>query len=137
VFGGLAGHAGLFSTAGDLARLAVAMVQPAGSDQPGSGLFLPQVVREFTRPFNGNDFYGWVSPTRWQSLAPWHEPLARHGALLAEGFTGCLLLVIPTQGIACSFLTNRLHQPDAQAIKPPALYAHYAAVVGAVVDHAL
>lgn len=102
---GVAGHAGLFSTAADLARFAGAVA--AGGVVEGRRLWSAGTVARFLRP--GAD------PT--QALGFW---LRRAAAALADpaagddsfghrGFTGCELAASPAAGWVAVLLTNRLH----------------------------
>jgi CubicO group peptidase (beta-lactamase class C family) len=91
-FGGVAGHAGLFSTARDLAAFGQALV--AG----GGGVWEPATVRHFTR--DGAD--------PGQGLGFWTRRHAGDG-FGHGGFPGTELLVSPERGLVVVLLTNRLH----------------------------
>ncbi len=97
-FGGVAGHAGLFSTADDLLTLGAALAAP----ERHADLWHPDVVAELFRdgPDRGQAL-GWRSDTvlmrgREQRML-WHP-----------GFTGCALGVLPDTGTAAVMLSNRL-----------------------------
>ncbi len=106
--GGILGHAGLFSTASDLARFGRAII---AAHQGQAGLFEPTVIRELTGTHaapNTTWRLGWDSPARLP--APSHAgdlwPRDGFGHL---GFTGCALWLDPPRGRYVVFLTNRVH----------------------------
>ncbi len=106
--GGILGHAGLFSTAPDLARFGRAIISAHRGE---SGLFDPAVIRELTGTHAAPDTtwrLGWDSPARLP--APSHAgdlwPRDGFGHL---GFTGCALWLDPPRGRYVVFLTNRVH----------------------------
>lgn len=107
--GGICGHAGLFATAGDVARFARAMLQVLDG-QPVAG-FQPDVVRYFTRTQSGPDArhtLGWDRPSpppvvthigdRWPRQSIGHL-----------GFTGGSMWLDPAGGRYAILLTNRVH----------------------------
>ena len=91
-FGGIAGHAGLFSTARDLAAFGQAFL--AG----GAGVWDAATVQRFTRDHTDPG----------QGLGFWTR---RHAGLGFGhgGFPGTELLVLPERGLVVVLLTNRLH----------------------------
>ena len=106
VLGGVAGHAGLFSTVGDLTRLAQALLQA----EHGEGLLAPRTMAVMTRQQFG------ASPTV-RPLGWWGYDLvgSTSGDLLGEGayghtgFTGTSLWIDPDGPRAYVLLTNRVH----------------------------
>ena len=97
-FGGVAGHAGLFGTADDLATLGRALLAGArGHDNP---LAPPPVIQRFIEPTgSGRQALGW-----------WRDPGdARAGGRLVghSGFTGGRLAVDPASESVVVLLTNR------------------------------
>jgi uncharacterized protein YbbC (DUF1343 family)/CubicO group peptidase (beta-lactamase class C family) len=107
--GGVAGHAGLFSTARDLARFAEMMLR-AGRHANGRVLS-ERAVREMTRPHTvsgglrglGWDIRSGYSANRGEALS---RRAFGHG-----GFTGTSLWIDPELDLFVVFLSNRLH-PD-------------------------
>jgi serine-type D-Ala-D-Ala carboxypeptidase len=108
-FGGVAGHAGLFSTAADLTRFADEL-HCAAQGRDGR-VFTSAVVRRFLEPVGG--------PT--QGLGFWlrrvastvgERPRELDRSFGHRGFTGCELLVEPSRGCTIVLLTNRLHGGD-------------------------
>ena len=108
VMGGVCGHAGLFSTAGDVSKIAAAML---GENVPGTEnpFFAPDVIRIMTRNYTpGRGEHrglGFILP----------GPNSPGGDLMSEasfghtGFTGTSLWVDPEKGIYAVLLTNRIH----------------------------
>jgi len=112
VLGGVAGHAGLFSTAEDLARFAHAMLQG------GRPILRPETVTLFTRrepaPRGTSRALGWDTPSA-PSQSGNHFSPASFGHL---GYTGTSLWIDPDRRLSITLLTNRTW-PDCsnQAIK--------------------
>jgi len=94
-FGGVAGHAGLFTTATDLARLGRALL--AALD--GSGPWSADVVREFCTP--GRDLG--------QALGFRVEHGVDGTVVQHPGFPGARFAVLPERRRVAVLLTNRLH----------------------------
>ncbi|MGD9637181.1 MAG: exo-beta-N-acetylmuramidase NamZ domain-containing protein, partial [Pirellulales bacterium] len=107
--GGVAGHAGLFSTAHDLARYATMMLR--GGELDGVRILGSATVAEMTRPrdIDGNKRgLGWdmgseYSRNRGETMSP---RAFGHG-----GFTGTAMWIDPELDLYVIFLSTRLH-PD-------------------------
>ena len=99
--GGVAGHAGLFSPAEDLARFAHAMIGG------GAPILRPETLALFTRressPPGTTRTLGWDTPGE-VSLAGQHFSPGSFGHL---GFTGTSLWIDPERQISITLLTNR------------------------------
>jgi CubicO group peptidase (beta-lactamase class C family) len=96
-FCGVAGHAGLFSTARDLGALGQALA--------GASIWRPETIELFTRE----------SGDPGQGLGFWR----REGGFGHSGFPGTDLLVVPDEGLVVVLLTNRLHAPGpARPLEP-------------------
>lgn len=96
--GGVAGHAGVFTTATDLARFAqAALAAWAGEPQ---GVPAPDFARRSIRPVLT------VGPGRYQGLAWWVD---RRGVVHHSGFTGAMLACDPAGQRFAGFLTNAVH----------------------------
>ena len=108
--GGIAGHAGLFSTAGDLAAIATALLACfQGQGQGNDGLVARDVIRQFWSPSGvpGSTWrLGWDGPAESGSQAG--EKLSR-GAVGHLAFTGCSLWIDPQEEIVMVLLSNRVH----------------------------
>jgi beta-N-acetylhexosaminidase len=104
--GGVAGHAGLFSTAGDLAIFARAMLNRGsiGSQR----ILRPATVSEITKaqPLSGNTrTLGWMVPTENSSSGRYFSK-SSYGH---TGFTGTSLWIDPEKDLAVILLTNRVY----------------------------
>lgn len=105
--GGVAGHAGLFSSASDLFRFASLLLK----SYQGKGQYLsPRVIRQF---FQGGMFqfptsyrFGWDSPSRENGL---DDAGFSESAVGMNGFTGCSLWLEPSKGVSIVLATNRIH----------------------------
>ena len=112
-FGGVAGHAGLFSTGADLARFAqVWLRQGVG---PAGRWVRSETMRTFLTPGtrSGTRLLGWDSPTL---DAPPDDPsvfgtLVSPSAYGHTGWTGTELWIDPTRDLFVVFLTNRSYDP--------------------------
>jgi CubicO group peptidase (beta-lactamase class C family) len=105
--GGVAGHAGLFSTAREVSRLA-AELSAAFSGEPGR-LVARDTVRAFFTPSGvpGSTWcLGWDRPSPVDSSAGTRWPRTGVGHL---GFTGCSLWMDPSCGRWVVLLSNRVY----------------------------
>jgi uncharacterized protein YbbC (DUF1343 family)/CubicO group peptidase (beta-lactamase class C family) len=106
--GGVAGHAGLFSTADDLAIYATMLL---GSGQyPGHRILSPLGVRAMTAPHpvpGGLRAYGWDVDTSFSSNRG--ELFPRGQGFGHTGFTGTSIWIDPGSETVVIFLSNRLH----------------------------
>jgi CubicO group peptidase (beta-lactamase class C family) len=101
VLGGVAGHAGLFSTAEDLARFAHAMLRST------SPILLPATIALFTRresaPAGTTRTPGWDTPSASSQSGKYFGPHS-YGHL---GYTGTSLWIDPERQLSITLLTNR------------------------------
>jgi len=110
--GGVAGHAGLFSTADDLAVYAQMLLN--GGEYADKRILSPATVKLMTSPHKvpGGDgqflrAYGWDVNTKFSSNRGNLFPL---GASFGHtGFTGTSLWIDPGSQTAVIFLSNRVH----------------------------
>ncbi len=111
--GGVAGHAGLFSTADDLATFCAAML--AG----GGGVLSPATVAAMTRPrFFGDENLrglGWDVATSFSSVRGDLFPLGSYGH---SGWTGTSLWLDPVTDTFVILLTNRNHPDESGNVIP-------------------
>ena len=110
-FGGVAGHAGVFSTGMDLARFAqVWLREGQGSVGPWVS---PATIRQFlTRgPRSGTRLLGWDSPELQGEEPSIYGTLITHSAYGHTGFTGTELWIDPSHDLFLVFLTNRAFDP--------------------------
>lgn len=109
VLGGVAGHAGLFGTAEDLARYAAAWV---AEDSPltAGGMILPELrtaaLRCQTEGLGGRRGFGWgLRGDPWDNMGDgWPASGAGH-----TGFTGTSLSIDRRSGLWVVLLTNAVH----------------------------
>lgn len=92
--GGIAGHAGLFSTAGQL-RVLLDMLD-AGGVAKGRRILSSDVIRRFLTRDRYDNYLGWMLP----SALP-------KGSFNHTGFTGTYVLGVPKYGLSVVLLTNR------------------------------
>lgn len=113
LLGGVAGHAGLFSTTGDLVRY-VGMMMQNGSYE-GKRYFRPETVRRFTsRSGRDSRALGWdLRSIEGSSSAGTAFSTSSWGHL---GFTGTSIWVDPEKDLAVIMLSNRVH-PSSDNIK--------------------
>ena len=113
VMAGVAGHAGVFAPATDLARFAECMLRG------GSPILEPETVKLFTQressPHGTTRALGWDTPSRPDSSSGRLFSPASFGHL---GFTGTSLWIDPDRKLSVTLLTNRTW-PDrkSQAIR--------------------
>ena len=111
--GGVAGHAGLFSSASDLAKLYLMLL--AGGEYDGTRYLSPEVISLFnTRHFakQGNRrALGFDKPLL-SGNSRHCAPQASQSSFGHTGFTGTMLWVDPDNDLLFIFLSNRVY-PDA------------------------
>jgi CubicO group peptidase (beta-lactamase class C family) len=104
--GGVSAHAGLFSSARDLARLARAYLN--GGELDGARVFTPRGIRDFTTvqdsTLSGRAL-GWETPTGTNSAGR----LMRRPAFGHTGFTGTSIWIEPANDIFVILLSNRVN----------------------------
>jgi CubicO group peptidase (beta-lactamase class C family) len=106
--GGIAGHAGLFSTSADLSAIAAALCRAFRGDE-GGGLVERDVLRLFWTPSGvpGSTWrLGWDGPAAGHSQAGARLSRAAVGHL---AFTGCSLWIDPARETWIVLLSNRVH----------------------------
>ena len=109
LMGGVSGHAGVFSTAEDIAKYAQMLVN--GGLWKGKRFFKASQVQDFTTlqniPQGSEMALGWDTPSQnGQSIAGDYFTPGSYGHL---GFTGTSLWIDPNQEIVIVLLTNRVH----------------------------
>ena len=107
--GGVAGHAGLFSTADDLSRYAQMMLNEGTLD--GVHLFNPLSIEKFTEPQTPPDQpilrgLGWDIDSPYSSNRGELFPIGSYGH---TGFTGTSLWIDPSSKTYVILLTNSVH----------------------------
>ncbi|MSV35121.1 MAG: DUF1343 domain-containing protein [Bryobacterales bacterium] len=123
--GGVAGHAGLFSTAGDLAKYAQMLADNGGK------LFSPPTVKKFTAPNSPPDQpilrgLGWDIDSGFSAPRGELFPIGSFGH---TGFTGTSLWIDPGSKTYVILLTNSVHPKGGKNLNP--LRSKIATVVAA------
>lgn len=131
--GGIAGHAGLFSTATDLAVYAQMMLN--GGTYGGKRILSKQMVERMTRAYDvssGTRGLGWDKQTGYSSNKAelFSDQAFGHG-----GFTGTVLWIDPELDMFFIFLSNRVH-PDGKG-SVNSLAGRVATVAAAAIDDKL
>ncbi|HEY7305348.1 MAG TPA: exo-beta-N-acetylmuramidase NamZ domain-containing protein [Bryobacteraceae bacterium] len=107
--GGIAGHAGLFTTADDLAKYAEMLL--ANGKHNGLRLFSPMTIKKFTEPASPADQpilrgLGWDLDSPFSSNRGELYPIGSYGH---TGFTGTSMWMDPTTNSFLILLTNSVH----------------------------
>ena len=116
--GGVAGHAGLFGSAADLARFAQVMLRE-GTPPDGPRLLKAETVRAFTAIAVPARRGASARTLGWEAL-PTGEEISSAGMLLGArsyghtGWTGTSLWIDPDRGLFVLLLTNRSYAPRAR-----------------------
>ena len=132
---GVAGHAGLFSTANDLAIYSQMILN--GGSYGGMRVLSPLTVAEMTRPrivsSSGNTRgLGWDMNTSYSANRGELFPLGSFGH---TGFTGTSIWIDPASEMFVVFLSNRVH-PDGKGDVGPLRGRVASIVAGSVTDTA-
>jgi uncharacterized protein YbbC (DUF1343 family)/CubicO group peptidase (beta-lactamase class C family) len=133
---GVAGHAGLFSTANDLAIYCQMILN--GGTYGGVRILSPLTVAEMTRPrvvsaSGGTRGLGWDMNTSFSTNRGDLFPLGSFGH---TGFTGTSIWIDPASEMFLIFLSNRVH-PDGKGDVGPLRGRVATLVAGSVTDTAL
>lgn len=107
MLGGIAGHAGLFGTATDLAKVGQMLLQ--GGSYGGTQFFKPETVNLFTSKQyeNSRRGLGWDKPIMGDFNSPTTD-LASAKTFGHTGFTGTCIWVDPEFDLVYVFLSNRV-----------------------------
>ncbi len=107
---GVSGHAGLFASATDLAKLASAMLTGGYGD---CRLFSRNVMDVFTAP-KALDFGQWGLGwwRQGDQQRPWYYGTqAAPGTVGHQGWTGTLVMIDPSRELVVVYLTNKINSP--------------------------
>ena len=105
---GVSGHAGLFSTATDLAVLTQTLLNRGGYNN--KELFSGKVIDQFIKPDDGNGTYGLGWRRANNGDRKWHfGPYASNSAYGHTGWTGTATVIDPEHDLAIILLTNARH----------------------------
>jgi serine-type D-Ala-D-Ala carboxypeptidase len=106
--GGVAGHAGLFSTVHDLSRFAAMLVN--GGELDGVRILQRSTVDQFTRREFGTRALGWDTPDgRGNGAGGLRISSTAYGH---TGFTGTSMWIDPSRGTWVVLLSNRTYRPS-------------------------
>lgn len=134
--GGVAGHAGLFSTADDLAVYSQMILN--GGIYRGVRILAPLTVVEMTRPRLVSEG-GWARGLGWDinsSFSSNRGDLFPLGSFGHTGFTGTSIWIDPASKMFVVFLSNRVH-PDGKGDVGPLRGRVASIAAGAVTDTAV
>lgn len=110
MLGGVSGHAGLFSSAHDLAKLAQMLLQ--GGYYGGYRYYQPETVNAFAaRQFTSRRGLGWDKPVQSDWTGSPTSTLASPLTYGHTGFTGTCMWIDPEFDLVYIFLSNRVY-PD-------------------------
>jgi CubicO group peptidase (beta-lactamase class C family) len=128
--GGVAGHAGLFGTIGDLAIFAQTMLN--GGEYNGVRLLRPQTVARWTAPRSpgSSRALGWDTPGGRSSAGRFFGPRS----FGHTGYTGTSLWIDPERGLFVILLTNRVNPTAENPRHIPLRRALADAVQAAILD---
>jgi len=127
--GGVAGHAGVFSTADDMGKFCQMILDG------GDGLFSPASIRAFTRPATPPD-QPVVRGLGWDIQSPYsgvRGDLFPVGSFGHTGFTGTSIWIDPASQTYVVLLTNAVHPHAGKAIT--SLRGKVASIVAAAVSY--
>jgi CubicO group peptidase (beta-lactamase class C family) len=111
ILGGVAGHAGIFSTGMDLARYAQVWLREGAGPQ-GQWVSHATIRHFLSRGANsGPRLLGWDTPELNKAEPSLYGTLISEAAYGHTGFTGTELWVDPTNDLFLVFLTNRTFDP--------------------------
>jgi CubicO group peptidase (beta-lactamase class C family) len=109
--GGVAGHAGLFSTAKDLAKLGQLMLNGGSYDK--TKLYEEDIINEFTADQAFGQGYGWERQKNWYMGDLYSDKAFGH-----TGFTGTQVIFDPEHNLQIILLTNKQNNGE----KPDGTY---------------
>jgi len=98
-FGGVSGHAGLFSDVEDLLRIGGALCRSAAGDGPWDAAALTSFLAGGPDPGQSRGFRSWLTTAGSCTTTAFGHP----------GFTGTTFAVLPRHGATVVLATNRLH----------------------------
>jgi CubicO group peptidase (beta-lactamase class C family) len=109
--GGIAGHAGLFSTGADLARFAMMFANQG--ELEGVRVFRAATVQQFTRrqPRSGTRALGWDTPNAMRTSSAGTRMSTR--AFGHTGHTGGSMWIDPERGVWAVLIGNRTYNREA------------------------
>jgi uncharacterized protein YbbC (DUF1343 family) len=113
LLGGVAGHAGLFSTGDDLALYARAIL--GGGEVDGKRMLSAETVATMIAPY---DVAGGIRALGWNVTSTWRGQGLSPIAIGHFGYTGTAIWIDPDKDLFVIVLTNRVH-PDGKGDSKP------------------
>jgi uncharacterized protein YbbC (DUF1343 family)/CubicO group peptidase (beta-lactamase class C family) len=129
LLGGVAGHAGMFSTTSDVARICRLLLD--GGAVSGKQVLRPETIAlMWSRSTDGNGrrTLGWDMSSGYSLI---HAPFFPAGSVGHTGFTGTSVWLDPASRSYMVLLTNRVHPNGGSAARIRELRVRVAAAVGA------
>jgi uncharacterized protein YbbC (DUF1343 family)/CubicO group peptidase (beta-lactamase class C family) len=127
LLGGVAGHAGMFSTASDIARVCRMLLD--GGVGNGRRILRAETIAQMWSPeSSGRRTLGWDMTSRYSLI---HAPFFPIGSVGHSGFTGTSIWLDPATRTYMILLTNRVHPSGGNASRIRELRVRVAAAVGA------
>ncbi len=106
--GGVAGHAGVFSTAADMARFGQMFLN--GGVYDGTRILTEDTVRRSLRDYTGTQFPGSSRGLGWELATTWyHGPIWSPVSFGHTGYTGTSIVMDPIGHQLVVLMTNRVH----------------------------
>jgi uncharacterized protein YbbC (DUF1343 family)/CubicO group peptidase (beta-lactamase class C family) len=133
LLGGVTGHAGMFSTAADLARICRMLLDGGALD--GRRILRADTVRLMwarAPDGNGKRTLGWDMSSGFSVIM---APFFPAGSVGHTGFTGTSIWIDPSSRTYLILLTNRVHPSGGSAARIRELRVRVAAAVGAALFH--
>jgi CubicO group peptidase (beta-lactamase class C family) len=128
--GGVSGHAGLFSSARDLAVFAQMILN--GGSYDGVRLLRPATIARWTAPQDAGSSraLGWDTPALESSAGDYFSPRA----FGHTGFTGPYMWIDPERGLFVILVTNRVNSRGTSQLHTPVRRAISDVVQASIVD---
>jgi CubicO group peptidase (beta-lactamase class C family) len=128
--GGVSGHAGLFSSARDLASFAQMMLN--GGTYDGVRLLRPATIARWTVPQSAlsSRAHGWDTPATESSAGDYFSPRS----FGHTGFTGPMMWIDPERGLFVVLVANRVNSRGVSQLHTPVRRAISDVVQSAIVD---
>jgi CubicO group peptidase (beta-lactamase class C family) len=137
---GVSGHAGLFSTTGDLAVLMQVMLN--GGGYGNVKLFDKETIDQFVKPYEMNPTYGLGWRLNGNSSMEWmFSKYANEEVFGHTGWTGTVTVIDRKNNLAIALLTNKKHSPVIDPLTDPHKFygdtysiSQYGSIVSAVYE---
>ncbi len=121
VMSGVSGHAGLFSNAVDIAKLASVMLT---GGYGGNKFFSRNIIDSFTAPKNLNNSQwgvGWYRQGEDKRVFYFGTD-SQSNTIGHQGWTGTLVMIDPTKNLVIAYLTNKINSPVLKPFNPKKIF---------------